>query len=317
MRRYLIRRVAQLVPVLLGIALVTFFIVRLAPGDPAAMLLDATLLSPQELARFRAELGLDAPWPVQFVSLCKQLVTGELHSLRTGQPVLTMLADRLPITAALLGSAIALSLLLGIPMGVLSARRPYGHLDNWLSVASLGGLSLPGFWFGLVLMWVFAGILQVLPATGTAPATRLSYTVLDMVPYFVMPTIVLASGLLPPVMRYTRSSMLEALAQDYIRTARSKGLSESLVLYRHALRNALLPVVTVVGLLVPVLIGSTAVIESVFAMPGIGRLVVEAALNRDYPTILTLNLLTAGAVLVSTLVVDLLYAVLDPRIELP
>jgi len=317
MRRYLIRRVAQLVPVLLGISLVTFFIVQLAPGDPAAMLLDATLLSPQELARFRAQLGLDAAWPVQFVSLLKRLVTGELHSLRTGQPVLTMLADRLPITAALLGGAIVLSLALGIPMGVLAARRPYGHLDNWLSVASLGGISLPGFWFGLVLMWVFAGTLQILPATGTAPVTRLSYTVLDMVPYFVMPTIVLASGLLPPVMRYTRSSMLDALAQDYVRTARSKGLSETLVLYRHALRNALLPVVTVVGLLVPILIGSTAVIESVFAMPGIGRLVVEAALNRDYPTILTLNLLTAGAVLVSTLVVDLLYAVLDPRIELP
>src|SRR4029453_16357876 len=139
---------------------------------------------------------------------------------------------------------------------------------------------------------------------------------LDMVPYFVMPTAVLASGLLPPVMRYTRSSMLEALAQDYVRTARSKGLSESLVLYRHALRNALLPVVTVVGLLIPVLIGSTPAITPFFPIPGIGRLVVEAALNRDYPTILTLNLLTAAAVLVSTLVVDILYAVLDPRIEL-
>jgi peptide/nickel transport system permease protein len=317
MRRYLIRRVAQLVPVLLGISLVTFLIVRLAPGDPAAMLVDTTLVSPAELARFRAQLGLDAPWPVQFVALLKQLITGEIHSLRTGQPVLTMLADRLPITAALLGGAIVLSLLLGVPMGVLSARKPYGHLDNWLSIAALGGVSLPGFWFALVLMWVFAGILHVLPATGTAPTSRLTYTALDMAPYFVMPTVVLASGLLPSIMRYTRSSMLDALSQDYVRTARSKGLSESLVLYRHALRNALLPVVTVVGLLVPVLIGSTAVIESVFAMPGIGRLVVEAAINRDYPTILTLNLLTAAAVLISTLVVDILYAVLDPRIELP
>jgi peptide/nickel transport system permease protein len=316
MRRYLIRRVAQLVPVLLGIGLVTFLIVRLAPGDPAAMLVDTTLLSRDELARFRAEMGLDAPWPVQFVGILKQLATGEIHSFRTGQPVLTMLAERLPITAVLLGGAVALSLLLGVPMGVLSARRPGSRLDNWLSVCALGGVSLPGFWFGLVLMWVFAGVLRVLPATGTGPATSLSYTARDMVPYFVMPTVVLAAGLLPPVMRYTRSSMLEALAQDYVRTARSKGLSEWRVLYRHALRNALLPVVTVVGLLVPVLIGSTAVIESVFAMPGIGRLVVEAALNRDYPTIMTLNLLTAGAVLASTLAVDVLYAVLDPRIEL-
>src|SRR5262245_24307365 len=135
MRRYLIRRVVQLVPVMLGISLVTFLIVRLAPGDPAAMLVDTTLLSQAELARFRAQVGLDAPWPVQFVSLLGQLATGEIHSLRTGQPVLTMLADRLPITAALLGGAIVLSLLLGVPMGVLSARRPYGRLDNLLSVA--------------------------------------------------------------------------------------------------------------------------------------------------------------------------------------
>jgi peptide/nickel transport system permease protein len=315
-RRYLLRRVVQLVPVLLGIGFVTFLIVRLAPGDPAAMLVDTTLLSRDELARFRSGLGLDAPVPVQFVRLLGQLATGEIHSLRTGQPVLSMLADRLPITGVLLGGAVVLSLLVGVPMGVLSARWPGSRLDDWLSVAALGGVSLPAFWFGLVLMWVFAGILQVLPASGTGPATRLSYTALDMVPYFVMPTVVLASALLPPVMRYTRSAMLEALGQDYVRTARSKGLSEARVLYRHALRNALLPVVTVVGLLVPVLIGSTAVIESVFAMPGVGRLVVEAALNRDYPTILTLNLLTAVAVVVSTLAVDLLYAVLDPRIEL-
>ncbi|HXJ80548.1 MAG TPA: ABC transporter permease [Candidatus Methylomirabilis sp.] len=317
MRGYLIRRSVQLVPVVLGISLVTFLIVRLAPGDPAALLVDTTLLSPAELARFRAELGLDAPWPMQFLAILKQLATGEIHSFRTGQPVLMMLAERLPITAVLIAGAIALSLLVGVPLGVLSARRPYSRLDDWLSVGALGGLSLPGFWLGLVLMWVFAGILRVLPATGTGPATRLDYTALDMIPYFVMPTVVLAAGLVPPIMRYTRSSMLEALAQDYVRTAWGKGLSESLVLYRHALRNALLPVVTVVGLLVPVLIGSTAVIESVFAMPGIGRLVVEAALNRDYPTIMTLNLLTAAAVLVSTLVVDVLYAVLDPRIELP
>jgi len=315
MRRYLIRRVVQLVPVLLGIALVSFVIIRLAPGDPASMLVDTTLLSPEELQRFRAGLGLDAPLPVQFVTVLKQLATGEVLSLRTGQPVLAMIADRLPITAALLGGAIVVSLLLGVPMGVMSARRPYSHLDNWLSIAALGGISLPGFWFGLVLMWVFAGILHILPASGAGPAMSLHYTALDMVPYFVLPTVVLASGLLPPIMRYTRSSMLDALAQDYVRTARSKGLPESLVLYRHALRNALLPVVTVVGLLVPLLIGSTAVIESVFAMPGIGRLVVEAALNRDYPTIMTLNLMTAVVVLVSTLVVDVLYAVLDPRIE--
>lgn len=316
MQRYVIRRVAQFVPVLFGIAFVTFLIVRLAPGDPVAMLVDTTLLNHEELARFRGQLGLDAPLPIQFLTIVKQLASGEIHSFRTGQPVLAMLADRLPVTGVLLGGAIALSLLLGVPMGVLSARRPYGRLDNWLTLGALAGVSVPGFWFALVLMWVFAGLLHLLPASGTGPATRLSYSVLDMVPYFVLPVVVLASGLLPPVMRYTRSSMLDVLAQDYVRTARSKGLAESVVIYRHALRNALLPVITVVGLLLPVLIGATAVIESVFAMPGIGRLVVEAALNHDYPTIMTLTFLTAVVVLVSNLLVDVAYALLDPRIQL-
>ena len=316
MRRYLIRRLAQFVPVLLGIACVTFLIVRLAPGDPAAMLIDATLLGREELARFRDDLGLSAPLPVQFVTIVKQLATGELRSFRTGQPVLAILADRIPITAVLLAGAILLSVLLGVPMGVFSARRPYSRLDDWLTIGALGGISLPSFWFALVLMWVFAGWLRILPASGIGPTARLTYTALDMVPYFLMPIVVLASGLLPPIMRYTRSSMLEALAQDYVRTARSKGLSEARVTYHHALRNALLPVVTVVGMMVPVLIGATAVIESVFAMPGIGRLVVEAALNHDYPTIMTLNFLTAVVVLVSSLVVDVVYGVLDPRIDL-
>jgi peptide/nickel transport system permease protein len=316
MRRYLIHRLAQLVPVLLGIACVTFLIVRLAPGDPAAMLVDTTLLSGEELARFRGDLGLDAPLPVQFVTILKQLATGELRSFRTGQPVLAILAERIPITAVLLGGAIVLSVALGVPMGVVSARRPYSRLDDWLTIGALGGVSLPSFWFALVLMWVFAGWLRVLPASGIGPAARLHYGALDMAPYFLLPVVVLASALLPPIMRYTRSSMLEALAQDYVRTARSKGLTEAVVLYRHALKNALLPVVTVVGMMVPVLIGATAVIESVFAMPGIGRLVVEAAVNHDYPTIMTLNFLTAVVVLVSSLAVDVVYGVLDPRIEL-
>jgi peptide/nickel transport system permease protein len=316
MRRYLIRRLAQFVPVLLGIAVVTFLIVKLAPGDPAAMLVDTTLLSGEELARFREDLGLSASLPVQFVTIVKQLATGELRSFRTAQPVLAMLAERIPITVVLLGGALLLSFVLGVPLGVFSARHQYSRLDNWLTFGALGGISLPSFWFALVLMWIFAGWLRILPASGIGPASRLTYGVLDMAPHFVMPVVVLASGLLPPVMRYTRSSMIEALAQDYVRTARGKGLSESLVLYHHALRNALLPVVTVVGMMVPILIGATAVIESVFAMPGIGRLVVEAAVNHDYPTIITLNFLTAVVVLMSSLLVDVVYGILDPRIEL-
>lgn len=316
MRRYLIRRLLQFIPVLLGIALVTFVIVRLAPGDPASLLVDVTVLSREELERFRRQLGLEAALPEQFVRMVGELATGQLRSFRTGQPVLAIVAERLPVTAALLLGALALALLAGIPLGVVSAVRPYGRLDAWLTVAALGGLSMPSFWFALILMYVFAGLLRVLPASGIGPATTLDYRVVQMVPHFVLPTVVLGGAILPAIMRYVRSGMLDALGQDYVRTARGKGLPERRVVYRHALRNALLPVVTVVGMLLPILIGSTAVIESVFAMPGIGRLAVEAALNRDYPTIMTLNFLTAAVVLVATVAVDVSYVLLDPRIRL-
>jgi peptide/nickel transport system permease protein len=316
MRDYLIRRVLQFVPVLLGIALITFVIVRLAPGDPAALLVDTTLLGEAELRRFRAQLGLDAPLPLQFVRIVGELATGQLHSFRTGQPVLEILAERLPVTATLLGGSIVLAVLAGVPLGVLSATRPYTALDNLLTVGALWGISMPSFWFALILVYLFSGVLRLLPASGTGPAAALEYGVLDMVPYFVLPIVVLAAAIVPSVMRYTRSSMLESMAQDYVRTARGKGLSEGLVIFRHALRNALLPVLTVVGTLVPILIGATAVIESVFAMPGLGRLVVEAAINRDYPTIMTLNFVTAAVVLLSNLCVDVLYGVVDPRIRL-
>lgn len=316
MRAYVLRRLGQFLPVLLGIALVTFAIVRSAPGDPAALMVDVQLLSEEELRRFRDELGLTGPWPLQFARIVGELATGRLTSFRTGEPVLAVIGQRLPVTGALIGGALALAVLAGIPLGVLAATRPYGWLDHALTVAALGGISVPNFWFGLILMWVFAGVLGVLPATGIGPTTALTYTVADMAPYFVLPTVVLALAIVPSIMRYVRSSMLDALGQDYVRTARGKGLSEGRVLYRHALRNALLPVVTVVGALLPILVGATAVIESVFAMPGLGRLVVEAAVNRDYPTILTLNFLTAAVVLLSNLAVDVLYVVLDPRIRL-
>jgi peptide/nickel transport system permease protein len=175
---------------------------------------------------------------------------------------------------------------------------------------------LPSFWLALLLIFTFAGLLEMLPVSGVRPATRLDVTLLDMVPYFVLPALVLAASVAPTMMRHTRSAMLDVLAQEYIRAARGKGVREAVVLFRHALRNALLPVVTLAGMLVPVLVGATAVIESVFAMPGLGRLAVESALSRDYPTILTLNFLAAGVVLLSNLLVDVCYVALDPRIRL-
>jgi peptide/nickel transport system permease protein len=298
------------------IALLCFVIVRLAPGDPAALLVDTSLLSAQEVAQLREDFGLAGSLPAQFVGIVSRLASGRLHSFRTGQPVLEVLLERLPVTAALIGSTIVLAVLVGVPLGVLSAHRPYGGLDNCLSIGVLWGVSLPSFWLALILMYVFAGVLQALPASGVRPATSLDSALLDVVSHFVLPVAVLTLSTLPPIVRYTRSAMIEELTQDYVRTARSKGASEVAVVFRHVLRNAVRPVVTVVGMLIPILIGATAVIETVFAMPGIGRLVVEAALSRDYPIILTLNFLTASAVLLANLLVDVCYVLIDPRVEL-
>ena len=315
MRRYLIRRLLQFIPVLLGIALVTFVIVRLAPGDPASLLVDVTVLSREELEQFRRQLGLEAALPEQFVRMVGELATGQLRSFRTGQPVLTIVAERLPVTAALLLGALALALLAGIPLGVVSAVRPYGRLDAWLTVAALGGLSMPSFWFALILMYVFAGLLRVLPASGIGPATTLDYRVVQMVPHFVLPTVVLGGAILPAIMRYVRSGMLDALGQDYVRTARGKGLPERRVVYRHALRNALLPVVTVIGLQFGFLLSGAVVTESIFSLPGMGRLLVQAILGRDFPIVQGAVLMAALTFVVTNLLVDVVYAIVDPRIH--
>ena len=316
MGTYVIRRLTHSVPVIVVIGFLCFVIVRLAPGDPVALLVDTSLVPPADVERLRDDLGLTGPLPLQFGRMVVQLATGRLHSLRTGQPVHRDLGDRLPVTATLLGAGILLGTLAGVSLGVLAAHRQNAWIDHWLSIGVLGGISLPSFWLALLLMYTFAGVLHVLPASGVRPAIQLDPTLVDMVPYFVLPTLVLAAIVAPTLMRHTRSAMLEVLTQEYIRAARGKGASEAVVLCRHALRNALLPVVTLVGLLVPLLVGSTAVIESVFAMPGLGRLVVESALSRDYPTVLTLNFLAAGVVLVGNLLADVCYVALDPRIRL-
>ncbi len=316
MGTFVIGRLTQSVPVIVVIGFICFAIVRLAPGDPLALLVDVSLVPPTEVERLRQDLGLTGPLPAQFGRMVIRLATGQLHSLRTGQPVISVVGERLPVTAALLGTGIIVGAVIGVSLGVLVAHRRNTWLDHWLSIGVLAGISMPSFWLALLLMYTFAGVLHVLPVSGVRPVTGLDHTLLDMVPYFVLPALVMAATVAPSMMRHTRSAMLEALTEEYIRAARGKGVSEAVVLVRHALRNALLSVATLMGLMVPLLIGSTAVIESVFAMPGLGRLVVESALSRDYPTVLTLNFLAAGLVLLSNLCVDACYVALDPRIRL-
>jgi peptide/nickel transport system permease protein len=315
MTTYLLRRLIEAVPVLIGISIISYLIVRLAPGDPAALLADFTQLSPEQQQEFRRQLGLEDPIPVQYVKMMAALLTGTLVSFRTGQSTIGLVIEAAPITLLLVIAAVAAAVLTGVLLGVISALKPYSALDNVVTVVALFGLSVPQFWLGLMLIFLFAENLGWLPAAGIRPTGAVAYDPFEMLPYLVLPTLVMATGMVAALTRYTRSAMLETLGQDFVRTARGKGLAERRVLLVHALRNSLITVVTLVGVLIPILLSGSVVVETVFAVPGLGRLAVSSALTRDYPVVITANLLAAAAVLLSNLLTDVAYTVVDPRIR--
>jgi peptide/nickel transport system permease protein len=315
MSQYILRRTLMIIPLLFGISIISYGIIRLAPGDPAKLLADPELLTREQLEAAREDLGLDDPLPVQYVKTMESLLTGDLRSFKTRQTVYEMIGDRLPTTLILAGLALAVGLTLGILIGSLQALRPYSRLDDAGTVVSLFGFAVPNFWLALMLMLLFAVKLEWLPASGIRPVNATGWNPIELAPHLVMPTIVLSAGLIASIARYTRSSMLDALEQDYIRTARAKGLSERLVIMRHALRNSLLPVITLIGIYLPVLLGGSVVVETIFALPGVGRMALDAVIVRDYPVILSVNMLVAVAVLIGNLLADIGYAVIDPRIR--
>jgi peptide/nickel transport system permease protein len=253
--------------------------------------------------------------PIQYVKMMGALLSGKLYSFETAQPTWIMILEGLPTTLALIGGSILFALFFGIPCGVVSALRPYTRLDNSLTVFSLFGVSIPQFWFALMMIYLFAEALGWLPATGMFSEDPGISPALDFVRHLLMPVVVMGTVSLPPVVRYTRNAMMETLGQDYVRTAQSKGLPRFIVIYRHALKNSLLPVVTVLGLLIPLLLGTSVVVEYVFALPGIGSLAISAALLRDYPVVITVNFLAAILALTVGLLVDITYSFLDPRIR--
>jgi peptide/nickel transport system permease protein len=315
MTTYMIRRLIEAIPVLLGISIISFLVVRLAPGDPTALLADLSLLSEQERLALRQSLGLEESLPVQYVKMLGSLLTGDLTSLRTGESTIKMVLDAAPTTLLLIIGTILFSLLVGVCLGVVSALRPHSRTDTILMLIALFGLSVPSFWLGLMLIIVFAENLGWLPASGIRPQGATSVSPFDVVPYLILPVFVLGSGIAATMMRFTRSSMLDSLGTDYVRTARSKGLTEWRVVFGHALRNSLVTVVTLVGVLVPILLSSTVVVETIFALPGMGRLTVTAALSRDYPVVMTTNLIAAATVLLANLLTDVAYSLVDPRIR--
>jgi peptide/nickel transport system permease protein len=313
MTRFLLGRLIQACGVLFVVSVITFVLIHAAPGGPAILLQPD--LTREQMRELRAELGLEDPLPVQYGRWLGNLAQGRLgRSLSQGLPVTTLIADRLPATLILSGAALLLTLVLGIPLGVLSAVKRNGLVDYLVTGLAFLGMSVPVFWFGIILIIVFSVQLGLLPSAGMYTLGE-PFSVADRLRYLIMPTAVLAIANLAQITRYTSSSVLGTLAEDYVRTARAKGLAERAVLLRHALRAALVPVVTVVGLLLPRLVAGAAITEAIFAWPGMGRLAVDAAVQRDYPLIMGITLMISAIVVLSNLVVDVIYGWIDPRIR--
>jgi peptide/nickel transport system permease protein len=301
---------------LFGISVISYGIIRLAPGDPARVLADPEMLTTEQMEAIRSQLGLDQPLVVQYLRTMQSLLTGDLLSFKTRQPVIEMMLERLPTTLVLTTSVIVVGFSVGIAVGVFQALKRNTIVDDILTFISLFGFAVPAFWLALMLMLIFSVRLDWLPASGIRPTNTSGWNPLVVAPYLVLPTLVLSTNLIASVARYTRSSMLDTMNQDFLRTARAKGLSERAVTVRHALRNSLLPVITLLGVQIPYLLGGTVAIESIFALPGIGRLALDSVIARDYPVILTINLFVAILVLVGNLLADIAYGIADPRVRL-
>jgi len=290
---------------LFGVSAITFFAV-FTSGDPAMLLLPPDSQSPAEVARFRQTMGLDRPLPVQYLEFVGRAVRGDFgRSLRYNIPAMTLVAERLPATIALAVSAVVLSALVGIPLGILAATKRGSLLDDAVIAFSTLGLAAPSFWIGTMLIVVFAVQFRLFPPSGGGSLDKI-----------VRPTITLAAGFIAVLARFTRSGMIDVLAREYITTARAKGLRAQVVLLRHALRNTLIPIVTLIGVEMGALLGGAVVTENVFAWPGIGQLVVQSVFNRDYPLVIATVLTASFMFLVVSLLVDILYVYINPTVRL-
>ncbi|SMB83271.1 ABC transporter permease [Deinococcus hopiensis] len=307
MLTFALKRLAGTLPVLLGVTLLVFGLLRLTPGDPLTALVGDELggISATQLAQLRRQYGLDGPWYVQYGAFMEKLAGGDLVSLRTQRPVVEEIAARFPYTLQLTVVAVFLAALIAVPLGVIAALRRGSPADLLVMGLALLGVSVPTFWLGIMLMLAFALGLGWLPPSGSGGPE-----------YFVLPTATLTFASVALIARMTRASLLETLDQDYVRTARAKGLRESRVVTRHALRSALVPIVTVIGLEFGALLSGAAVTETIFAWPGLGRLTVQAIASRDLPLIEGIVIFTAVLYTLVNLTVDLLYAALNPRIRL-
>jgi peptide/nickel transport system permease protein len=299
MKNFIIKRLIQLIPMMIGISLITFFIMHLAPGDPTAMFTDPNI-KPEELARVRANWGLDKPVTEQyFIWLGHAIKLDFGNSYISGKPVISEIAERMPATLLLMSVSFIIILLISIPAGVISAVKKGSVFDNLFTIISFIFMSVPTFWLALILMLIFSLKLGWIPPFGN----------------LVLPVATMVISGLAGITRYQRASMLEVLNSDYVRTARAKGLPERVVIFKHALRNAMLPIITLLGLSLPDLFGGAFIIETIFAWPGMGRLGVSAVFSRNYPVVMGITVLTALLIVIGNLLADIGYAVADPRIK--
>lgn len=323
MLRYILKRLLQAIPLLLGIATITFTMVHLAPGDPMDMYMEQRFqrdVDPQVIELLRKKYGLDQPLPVQYVKWVGNIARGDFgESFRYRRPVASLIAERVPYTLQLAALALFFDALIGIALGIISAVRQYSRTDRTITVGSLVMYSIPGFWLALMLVLVFSVNLHWFP---TSQTRSLDYELLsaggklaDRLWHLALPVFVLGVASAAGTARFMRNKLLDVLSEEYVVGARARGLSERAVILRHALRNALIPIVTIYGLALPFLLGGAVLIEKVFAWPGMGLLAVEAIGARDYPVILATSMIAAVLVVLGNLLADVAYALVDPRVS--
>lgn len=313
MKQYILKRILIAIPTLIGITIIDYAIMCFA-GSPLEMLQGARI-SQDALAARAAQLGLDQPFYIQYFAWLLQLLKGNLgYSIKSYQPVSDMILSHLGPTLLLMGASLLVSLIMSIPAGIYSAIRQYSKGDYIVVTASFLGSSIPSFFLSLLLVYIFTMKLGLLPSDGMITLGT-SGGAADVAVHMIMPVLVLSVSMAGTNIRYIRSAMLEILQKDYLRTARAKGIGERLVINRHALRNALVPIVTVIGMQIPVLFGGAVIVEQLFSWPGLGLMTMSAILTRDYPVIMGVCLLSAVVVLLANLVTDILYAVVNPTIQ--
>ncbi|MDI9485674.1 MAG: ABC transporter permease [Bacillota bacterium] len=317
MWRYIVRRILlQGIPVLLGFTFLLYLIITIAPGSPVTHLRGVPELDTSVIAQREAQLGLDQPFIVQYLQWLGRVIRLDLglsfDSAR--RPVVTLIAERMPATVILSLSSIILGWGIGIPVGILSARYQYSIFDYFITFFAFVGISIPSFFFGLTLLYVFALKLNVLPAGGFFMAGE-AHTFAGYLRYLLLPALTLGLGSIASVARYMRASLLEVLNEDYLRTARAKGLRERIVIYKHALRNALLPILTLMGFMLPSIFSGAVITENIFTWPGLGSLAIQAVNERNYPVIMGINLMFAVLIFLGSIIADVSYAFADPRIR--